>query len=73
MALTLLVLANYTYEHSGLYAKDIKACDGELLYVIDSLSTKKEVIYFSESSNFTTLPNDSSKESISEIIKYYKK
>jgi hypothetical protein len=63
-----VVLANYAYVFSGLYAKDIKICNGELIYRIDSLSDQKDVLFLSESSNFTTAKGDSSLESISDII-----
>ncbi|MBA3705713.1 MAG: hypothetical protein H0W84_07365 [Bacteroidetes bacterium] len=63
-----IVAANYVYIKSGLYEKDIKKCDGEFIFTIDSLSEVKEILYFAESSNFTTAKGDSSLESISEIL-----
>jgi len=61
------VLANTCYMYCGLYDTDIKKCHAEIIYALDSLGSKDEVLYFGESSNFTTVPGDSSQESISQL------
>lgn len=62
------LLANACYVYSGLYDKDIATCHAQELYAVDSLSKTSEVLYFGESSNFTSSDSDSSKQSISEMI-----
>lgn len=61
------VLANTCYVWWGLYDADIKKCHAEIIYALDSLDSKDEVLYFGESSNFTTVSGDSSQESISQL------
>jgi hypothetical protein len=68
LVLLLLVISNYVYVFTGLYERDVKICNGELIYRIDTLSEKKAILFFSESSNFTTSKKDSSTESISDIV-----
>lgn len=64
----IVITANIIYVYSGLYKKDIHTCDGELIYKLDSLSVTNNILYFAESSNFTTAVGDSSTKSISELL-----
>jgi hypothetical protein len=54
--------------HLGFYDDDIKKCNAELLYKIDSLKFAHKILYFGESSNFTTAEQDSSQQPISELL-----
>jgi len=64
----IVLLADQAYVRLGLYHDDIKTCNAELLYQLDSLKNTATVLYFGESSNFTAAGQDSSKHSISEIL-----
>lgn len=64
----IVFLADYAYVKLGLYKDDIKTCNAELLYQLDSLKNEATVLYFGESSNFTAAEQDSSTHSISELL-----
>lgn len=66
--LGIVFLADYAYVKLGLYKDDIKTCNAELLYQLDSLKHTADVLYFGESSNFTAAEQDSSTHSISELL-----
>ena len=66
--LAILFSSNYTYVKFGLYSDDIKKCNAELIYKIDSAAYTNNILYLGESSNFTASDLYSSKESISELI-----
>lgn len=56
-----------------MYDSDIKMCNAELIYKLDSSLDEKKILYFGESSNFTTSNTDSCKKSISELLDDYDK
>ncbi len=64
----IVFLADKAYVTLGLYKDDIKTCNADLLYQLDSLKNTADVLYFGESSNFTAAEQDSSKHSISELL-----
>ncbi len=64
----IVFLADKAYVKLGLYKDDIKTCNAELLYELDSLQNTASVLYFGESSNFTAAEQDSSTHSISELL-----
>lgn len=64
----IVFLADYAYVKLGLYKNDIKTCNAELMYQLDSLKHTADVLYFGESSNFTAAEQDSSTHSISELL-----
>lgn len=64
----IVFLADYAYVKLGLYKDDIKTCNAELIYQLDSLKRIADVLYFGESSNFTAAEQDSSRHSISELL-----
>lgn len=64
----IVFLADKAYVKLGLYEDDIKTCNAELLYQLDSLKNTADVLYFGESSNFTAAEHDSSTHSISELL-----
>ncbi len=64
----IVFLANEAYVRFGLYHNDVKTCNAELLYQLDSLEHSATVLYFGESSNFTASEQDSSTHSISELL-----
>jgi hypothetical protein len=60
-------LSNEIYIHT-FYKEDLIETDAKMLLDIDSIRNVNQVIYFGESSNFTTGNTDSIKKSISELI-----
>ena len=66
--IAILFGSNYTYVKLGLYDDDIKKCNAELIYKLDSVPRSNTILYLGESSNFTASDSDSSKKSISELI-----
>lgn len=64
----LIWAANQVYVHLGLYDADIRTCNAELIYAVDSLKREKESLYFGESSNFTYADSDSCTRSIAQIL-----
>lgn len=66
--LFVFTLSNYCYLSFNLYKDDIKKCNAELLFELDSLKNEKKVLYFGESSNFTYALSDSCKLSIAKLI-----
>lgn len=64
----IVFLADLAYVKLGLYDADIRKCNAELLYQTDSLKRVSTVLYFGESSNFTSPEQDSSHKAISELL-----
>lgn len=64
----IIFLADLAYVKLGLYDGDIQKCNAELVYQTDSLKRVSTVLYFGESSNFTSPEQDSSHKAIAELL-----
>ncbi|MGZ4043969.1 MAG: hypothetical protein ACXVNM_06665 [Bacteroidia bacterium] len=68
-----ILIANFLYTKLGLYDQDIKKCNADLLYKLDTALNKNNILYLGESSNFTFSELDTNKKSISELVAAFNK
>lgn len=66
----LLIIFNLIYEHT-FWKKDVVELGGELLPVLKNAQDSADVIYFAESSNWSTHKDDTNTKSISELTAEY--